>query len=216
MLRSLTVACVLAAAVVAVEVAPGVALAGSGETLMRPDASVDEVKRALTRGISRRQQTGPASTSQPAIVPEVSTPSTAATVSPARPNREPARQTAAAESSTSDDGGTSFRILFAYNSANLTPDAIATLDTLGKALASAEMAGYRFRVEGHTDATGGEDYNLQLSDRRARAVYEYLVTNHGIDPSRLEPVGMGEADLFNASNPYAGENRRVRLMRIDG
>ena len=54
---------------------------------------------------------------------------------------------------------------FANGSADLTPDAIRTLDALGRALASQDLAGYRFRIEGHTDTVGSS----RLQSRTVRA-----------------------------------------------
>ena len=65
-----------------------------------------------------------------------------------------------------------------------------------------------FVVEGHTDASGSEDYNLRLSNQRASAVVEFLV-DHGVERSRLQSVGFGESRLANHTDPNAAENRRV-------
>lgn len=75
---------------------------------------------------------------------------------------------------------------------------------------------YKFFVEAHTDATGTNEFNMDLSKRRADAVVRYLV-NKGIPESHLEPVGKGESDLkFPECNPATNcpawknkENRRV-------
>ncbi len=66
-------------------------------------------------------------------------------------------------------------------------------------------------VEGHTDSVGPENYNQQLSQRRAQAVVDLLVNQHGIAASRLEAVGYGEARPVASNDTAAGraENRRV-------
>lgn len=66
----------------------------------------------------------------------------------------------------------------------------------------------RFVVEGHTDASGPDDYNLDLSNQRASAVVDFLV-DHGVGRSRLQSIGYGEKRLANQSDPNAAENRRV-------
>lgn len=66
----------------------------------------------------------------------------------------------------------------------------------------------RFVVEGHTDASGPDDYNQNLSNRRARAVVDFLV-DHGVERSRLQSIGYGESRLANQRDPNAAENRRV-------
>ena len=105
---------------------------------------------------------------------------------------------------------------FASGSSELTPEAMHTLDALGQALASKDLATYRFRIEGHTDTVGGRDYNQALSKRRAEAVVEYVAKKFGVDPSRLEAVGMGENGLLVATPPRTPEprNRRVQVVNL--
>ena len=57
------------------------------------------------------------------------------------------------------------------------------------------------KVDGHTDSVGTDASDLSLSDRRAKAVFDYL-TSRGVDPSRLKSQGFGEADPI-ASNDTA-------------
>lgn len=105
---------------------------------------------------------------------------------------------------------------FATDSAELTPDAIRTLDELGRALASKDLAGYRFRIEGHTDTVGRRDYNQALSERRAQAVVNYVAKKYGVDPGRLQAVGMGETGLLVQTPPQTPEprNRRVQVINL--
>ncbi len=105
---------------------------------------------------------------------------------------------------------------FETGSAVLTPDAMRTLDELGRALASKQLAGYRFRIEGHTDTVGPRDYNRLLSERRAAAVAAYITKKFGVDPSRLQPVGMGEEGLLVPTPDQTPEprNRRVQVINL--
>jgi OmpA-OmpF porin, OOP family len=105
---------------------------------------------------------------------------------------------------------------FASGSAELTPEAIHTLDALGSALASKDLAAYRFRIEGHTDTVGSQDYNRALSEHRAKAVVDYVAKKFGVDPSRLEAVGMGEDGLLVTTPPQTPEprNRRVQVVNL--
>jgi OOP family OmpA-OmpF porin len=66
-------------------------------------------------------------------------------------------------------------------------------------------------VEGHTDSVGPEDYNQQLSQRRAQAVVDMLVNQYGIAATRLEPKGYGESKPVASNDTEEGraENRRV-------
>ncbi len=110
----------------------------------------------------------------------------------------------------------SLNVLFATNSADLTPAAVQTLDDLGRALTDPTLAPYRFRVEGHTDTVGSRDRNKALSDRRAIAVAEYLTQRFHVDRARLEPVGMGEEGLAVPTPDQTPEarNRRVLVVNI--
>lgn len=67
-----------------------------------------------------------------------------------------------------------------------------------------------FVIEGHTDPVGSPDFNLELGDRRARQVKDYLVSN-GISADRLLVVTFGEEQL--ASNTKHWMNRRA-ILRI--
>ena len=66
-------------------------------------------------------------------------------------------------------------------------------------------------VEGHTDSVGPDDYNQQLSQRRAQAVVDMLVNQYGIAASRLEAKGYGETRPVASNDTAEGraENRRV-------
>jgi outer membrane protein OmpA-like peptidoglycan-associated protein len=99
---------------------------------------------------------------------------------------------------------------FEFNSADLTPSARAQLDELARAIRMGPET-WAFEVAGHTDAVGEQRYNRRLSILRARAAVEYLRDEHGIDPSRLEPVGYGEERLLDGLDPDSGVNRRVEV-----
>lgn len=108
----------------------------------------------------------------------------------------------------------SMRVQFAYDSDELENEAILSLRALGAALRDPRLKDYRFEIIGHTDAKGSDEYNLELSKRRAAAVVEHLVFFHNVDRERLVAVGMGESDPINPSDPEAAENRRVEIINI--
>ena len=71
-------------------------------------------------------------------------------------------------------------------------------------------------VEGHTDSKGREAYNQKLSERRAKAVYDYLVEELSISTQRLETVGYGESRPAYTNDTEIGRalNRRVELTPV--
>lgn len=97
-------------------------------------------------------------------------------------------------------------LFFDVNSSTIKPGGYAELDRVANVLAQYPQT--MIRVEGHTDQTGSEQYNLQLSDRRANAVKNAL-TQKGIDAARITPVGMGECCPVSSDN---AANRRVSMV----
>jgi OOP family OmpA-OmpF porin len=80
---------------------------------------------------------------------------------------------------------------FDFDKATLRPDALSILGEATEILR--RYPELKVEVAGHTDLCGPDDYNQKLSERRAKAVYDYLTSN-GIDTSRLAgPVGYGES-----------------------
>ena len=105
-------------------------------------------------------------------------------------------------------------INFEFNSAALTPDGMVLAGNLGRALNDPRLVGKRFRIEGHTDAVGGDSFNQRLSERRAETVRRQLVARHGVDADRIEAVGYGKTRLLEPSQPDSGVNRRVRVVNL--
>ncbi|MBX3503497.1 MAG: OmpA family protein [Alphaproteobacteria bacterium] len=106
----------------------------------------------------------------------------------------------------------SLPILFEFDSDRLTAAASRLLDDLADVLK--RNPSDRFIIEGHTDAVGADDYNMDLSQRRARAVVEYLATRHAIDRARLESVGLGRTKLSVPNQPADPRNRRVQILNV--
>jgi outer membrane protein OmpA-like peptidoglycan-associated protein len=105
-------------------------------------------------------------------------------------------------------------IYFDYNSADIASKAVPDLMNLGRALTDPQLQGSTFLVSGHTDAKGGQEYNLQLSERRAQAVKEFLAQNFRIPNDSLVATGYGKDQLKNQTNPFAAENRRVQVTNL--
>jgi outer membrane protein OmpA-like peptidoglycan-associated protein len=106
----------------------------------------------------------------------------------------------------------SMEIYFEFDSANLTSKAIEQLSPVGEALRSNELAGLSFVLEGHTDATGEDSYNMQLSERRAQSVKRFFVNQYQLSSNRIQAYGKGETELLNQANPKDGMNRRVKII----
>ena len=106
-------------------------------------------------------------------------------------------------------------VKFNTGSAELTPEARAQLEGLGKAIAArkGKLAAGEIVIEGHTDARGGDELNKRLSERRADAVAKHLVSAYGVDSKVLKPVGRGKDHLRDAARPDSEVNRRVELVR---
>lgn len=104
-------------------------------------------------------------------------------------------------------------VTFDLNSDRLTQDASRNLDEFAKALADPRLARFTFEVEGHTDARGTEDHNMDLSRRRAAAVVAHLQAR-GIDTSRIAPKAFGPSRPRTA-DPFDPSNRRVEARVAD-
>jgi outer membrane protein OmpA-like peptidoglycan-associated protein len=103
---------------------------------------------------------------------------------------------------------------FDYNSSRVTLKAVNVLATLGAALADQRLAGQLFLIAGHTDARGGDTFNLNLSRARAEAVRAFLIQHFSLSADRLQVEGHGYRRLKNPRAPFAAENRRVQITNI--
>ncbi len=106
-------------------------------------------------------------------------------------------------------------INFDYNSADISPKSMPSVQALGRALSNNDLKGSTFVVAGHTDAAGGEAYNQELSERRAEAIKRYLVEKYGINGTDLVAVGYGKSKLKDPSQPMAEANRRVQVVNME-
>jgi outer membrane protein OmpA-like peptidoglycan-associated protein len=99
--------------------------------------------------------------------------------------------------------GTKFRMpddqLFAYDSADLQPSSIEDLRKVATLIKRNPKA--TFSVEGYTDSLGSPEYNLDLSQRRADSVKDYLVNVMGINPAQIETKGYGASKFLVAPRP---------------
>ena len=103
-------------------------------------------------------------------------------------------------------------IEFEFDSAELSSRALSDLDRVAEALRDGNLAGTPLTIEGHSDATGDEEYNRRLSRRRAAAVVAYLA-QRGVAGSRLTAVGFGEERLLAEYESGDSRQRRVEIVR---
>lgn len=108
----------------------------------------------------------------------------------------------------------SVMITFETESSILTADSKRILNNLAIALNSQQLARFRFNIEGHADSRGTSERNLKLSQERAQAVREHLVSRLQVDPARLVALGKGDSEQLDKEHPAAAENRRVRIVTL--
>jgi outer membrane protein OmpA-like peptidoglycan-associated protein len=102
-------------------------------------------------------------------------------------------------------------IQFDFDSDRLQSSSLDQLKQLAQAMQSERLLQSTFLIEGHTDAKGSGTYNLNLSEKRAAAVARFL-QSQGVNSDRLASTGKGASELANTADPYAAENRRVRII----
>ncbi len=124
----------------------------------------------------------------------------------------PSKATPYSRPASTAPGKASLLITFTVDSADLSSETTSVLDTVAKALQSDQLTGFSFKIEGHADPRGSAEGNQKLSERRAEAVVNYLVTRHGILPERLAPIGKGSNELMDPRRPDAPVNRRVTIV----
>jgi outer membrane protein OmpA-like peptidoglycan-associated protein len=116
-----------------------------------------------------------------------------------------------APSSMADTSGSPNQVHFAFDSAELSDEAQSNLDDLAAELES-EQRPITISISGYTDATGPEEYNKDLAERRAKAVQDYLKSKN-IEVSDWEVSAPGEQQPVASNESQAGrqENRRVEI-----
>jgi outer membrane protein OmpA-like peptidoglycan-associated protein len=102
-------------------------------------------------------------------------------------------------------------VLFDTGKATLKPGAYATVDRLATVLKEDQQR--KVLIEGHTDSVGSDEYNQELSERRAATVQAALF-ERGVDASQISTVGKGETTPVASNDSLVGrqQNRRVELV----
>jgi OmpA-OmpF porin, OOP family len=110
------------------------------------------------------------------------------------------------------DLGVNVSIEFGFDSAALDDMQKPKLQKLCNVMKKADIQ--LFRIIGHTDASGSDDYNERLSRLRAEEVQRFFINDCGIAATRLEAVGLGERFLLENSDPDSDQNRRVEFQAL--
>jgi outer membrane protein OmpA-like peptidoglycan-associated protein len=107
-----------------------------------------------------------------------------------------------------------YSIYFSYNSDALRDESTPTLKEIADIMT--RHPDWRLAVNGHTDGIGGDQFNGDLSRRRAAAVVTALVTRYHIDAGRFKSAGFGKSQPKDTNETLEGHarNRRVELMRF--
>jgi outer membrane protein OmpA-like peptidoglycan-associated protein len=102
-------------------------------------------------------------------------------------------------------------VLFDTDSSSIDSDGRAALEDVASVLG--EYPKTAIVIQGHTDASGSEEHNDALSERRANSVRGYLAAR-GVDPDRMSAIGMGEGYPVASNDSESGkrQNRRVDLL----
>jgi outer membrane protein OmpA-like peptidoglycan-associated protein len=190
----------------ALSMTAGLALAG--DNTVSTDQIVNALKpKPLTRGLSVGPQVDPAAKAKEAGF--VQTLRNRKTRSLSTGEREEIAEIASTKPKIDLD------IQFDYNSADISQGSLSDVQSLGRALSDPSLKGSTFVVAGHTDAIGGEAYNLGLSERRADTIKKYLVEKFGIAGSDLVTVGYGKDKPKDPNAPMDPINRRVQVVNMD-
>jgi OOP family OmpA-OmpF porin len=96
----------------------------------------------------------------------------------------------------------------------IRPESYQTLGRIADVLTDPALLRYGFLIVGHSEATGRRDNNLALSQRRADAVRDVLVTTFRVSAKRLQAVGLGEEQLQDAMHPAAAANRQIEVVTV--
>lgn len=103
-------------------------------------------------------------------------------------------------------------VQFGSNSAVLNKKSASLLEKVDKALGT--VGARSITVEGHTDSMGSAEQNREVSEKRAEAVQNYMVTNGKLSANQVKAVGKGEENPISDNNTARGrsENRRIDLV----
>jgi len=170
-------------------------------------ALTPQKKPPLTRGLSMGPQADPAP--NPAETKLINSIRGRSTRSLSNTEREEIASMA------KDKPNIDLTITFDYNSADISAKSLPEVQKLGRALTNPDLQGSTFLLAGHTDAAGSDNYNQDLSERRADSIKRYLMENFQIGANDLVTVGYGKSKLKDPAQPLAEVNRRVQVVNME-
>lgn len=108
------------------------------------------------------------------------------------------------------------RVRFKVSSFELTKDAKVALDEFAAKIKGLDKGVY-LEIQGHTDDTGGADYNDQLGQQRAEAVRRYLARDHKLPLGRISTISYGDTQPVETNKTAKGrsQNRRVVIVVLE-
>lgn len=188
---------------------PAIAVAAPG------DPTEEEMIRALAPRPSAPAGPATAVPDGPGEADDASPAGEAATGLRLRGRKAVTARVAQESSAGAMEGRLQLSVQFELGSAAIREESRELLARLGRAMASPALAGLAYRIEGHTDSTGGAALNQRLSERRAESVTAFLISATGISEDRFVPVGFGSSQLLDPANPEAAANRRVVVVSLE-
>jgi OOP family OmpA-OmpF porin len=105
-------------------------------------------------------------------------------------------------------------VQFNPDSPIIRPESYRTLGRIADALYDPALSPYGFLIVGHTESTGRRDVNLTLSQRRADAIRDVLVTTFKVSAKRIQAIGLGEEQLLDGARPTAPVNQQVQVLTV--
>ena len=190
-------------------------LFGIGQARAADDVTEDQIVKALTpqkkAPLTRGLSVGPQADQAPNPAETKLLDSVRGRATRSLSNTEREEIAAAAKDKPNID----LTITFDYNSADISAKSLPEAQKLGRALTNDDLKGSTFLLAGHTDAAGGDNYNQDLSERRADSIKRYLMDNFHIAATDLVTVGYGKSKLKDPGQPLAEVNRRVQVVNME-
>ena len=107
-----------------------------------------------------------------------------------------------------------FDVAFDPDTSIVRPASYQTIGSIADALYDPKLQPYRFLIVDHVASAGRRDHNRTLTQRRADAIREILVTTFNVSPKRLQALGLGEEQLQDINRPASPANARAQIIAV--